>query len=338
MSAEKTEPRYNAARRIKWLAFFVVVAVVVLSVAWFAVARIIDNRLTAQIASLERSNIAVSCPGQTVAGFPFRFGIFCDATSVDLAQDGLRLEAGALRSAAQFYNPRHVIIELDGPLNISTLDTGARLTWETARASLVATGTVPDRASVELASPVVEANGSLVFSAETLTLHMRTVAADEGSADDLDVAIQAASLTRVGPVTRRTGLPALDFDADIRIDNGTALLGRNVRDLRVLAGQSGEIRRLAWLLSRDQGVLVSGPVSVTANGLLNAELTIRIIDVDAVVAAWNSAPFGLRDIGQIISSLPRTGEASDEVELPVSVRNGQASFGFIPLGTIPSLF
>ncbi|RVB25352.1 DUF2125 domain-containing protein, partial [Mesorhizobium sp. M7A.F.Ca.CA.004.05.1.1] len=123
-------------------------------------------------------------------------------------------------------------------------------------------------------------------------------------------------------------LPALDASGDVTLKNGVALIGTQVKSLR---GQAIEIRNLD-LSSGTARITVSGPLSVDAEGLVNADLMIRLKDPKAVAAILGAAiPEQKSQIEQGFSALAVLG---NEPSMPLKVVRGKASLGFIPLGKI----
>jgi len=123
-------------------------------------------------------------------------------------------------------------------------------------------------------------------------------------------------------------LPALDASGDATLKNGVALIGTQVKSLR---GQSLEIRNLD-LSSGTARVTVSGPLSVDAEGLVDADLMIRIKDPKAVASILAGAIPEQKDaIEQGFAALAMLGK---EPSMPLKVIKGKASLGFIPLGKI----
>ncbi len=331
MSADQVKPSYNAKRRIQLLFAFCVLLIVAASAAWFYVAGRIEA-VTAQAISGQRAqNVDIKCDGRKVRGYPFRFGLFCDALSIDNGADGYLLDAGAVRSAAQFYAPRDLIVELDGPLTFQQAGfEPVTLEWSQMRASVLATQPVPKTVSI-VGQKFIAGRETLPthFVAEQIEMHMRVVEADA------DIAGRALGFAFENAGPPLEDLPQLDADFNLRVKDGAALVADGDVDLR---GMSGELNRLALMLNDDSGVLVSGPYTVAENGLLSATLEVLIVDVDAVVDVTARA---FPDIAGLLTAFAngqqRTGDKQDEVTLQVNIVDGQARMGLIPLGKIPPL-
>ncbi|TGS90966.1 DUF2125 domain-containing protein, partial [Mesorhizobium sp. M8A.F.Ca.ET.213.01.1.1] len=82
-------------------------------------------------------------------------------------------------------------------------------------------------------------------------------------------------------------------------------------------------------------ITVSGPLSVDAEGLIDAELTIKLRDPKAVAAILGGAiPERKSEIEQGFAGLAILG---NEPSMPLRIVKGKASLGFIPLGKIKAV-
>lgn len=326
MSEDKLKQPYNAGRRIRWLGAAFILGTALFSAGWFYVSGRIDAGAQAMIAGQAALGRSIDCPGREVRGFPFRFGVFCDFVAVTSPAEGISVKAGALRSAAQFYDPGRMIIELDAPVDIS-LPNGETVTaqWSLGRASVVTGNPLPKRVSTELVDPVFAAAGASPWLvAKTLEAHMRV------NGPDLDLAGRGTDIALPLTTQALPALPPLGADFDLTINGAAA-----DPTLASAPDNAGTLRRLAVLLNADRGILVSGPWS-RKGGLLSGEFAVRIVDADAVFKVLADVfPQQAGLISAFGAGQKRTGEKADEVELTLTVRDGQISMGLIPLGNLP---
>ncbi|RUW24612.1 DUF2125 domain-containing protein, partial [Mesorhizobium sp. M4B.F.Ca.ET.013.02.1.1] len=126
-------------------------------------------------------------------------------------------------------------------------------------------------------------------------------------------------------------LPPLDGSGEATLKNGVALIRTQPKSLR---GQSVDIAKLD-LSSGEARITVSGPLSVDAEGLIDAELTIKLRDPKAVAAILGGAiPERKSEIEQGFAGLAILG---NEPSMPLRIVKGKASLGFIPLGKIKAV-
>src|SRR5690606_37227088 len=103
-------------RRIIWLAVFIILAICGYYALWVYLAERLGFEVDRNIASLGNKGITISCDGRDIRGFPFRMGVFCDDVALTIPDENIAASAKELRSAAQIYAPRMLVMELDGPL------------------------------------------------------------------------------------------------------------------------------------------------------------------------------------------------------------------------------
>lgn len=240
------------------------------------------------------------------------------------------VKAGAFRSAAQVYEPRRIYAELDSPVVIESGVAGTvHLDWSLARSTASIAQPLPERASVAVEDLGVTLEGIAdAFTAAHAEAHMRV------NAGDLDLAWRYEGLVLDEKIAGRAGLPVLAGDGDITITDGVALAANGIGSLR---GVSGEIRRLALTVTPKQGILVSGPFSVGQDGLVDAALELIVVDPAGFAEAFQPAfPEHADKIGMMAAMPTETGpDGTPEIRLPVSIRDGKAALGFVPLGQLP---
>ena len=136
-------------KRIIALALVVVLVIAAWTGAWFWGAGFV----TAQVKSLESadgtSSPKVTCGSFNVGGYPFGFDVTCANATVTYGD--LSVTATGLKASAEVYNPTHVLVFAQSPVNVADAFTGsqsrvdfdalegsARLTgWRIGRVSLI---------------------------------------------------------------------------------------------------------------------------------------------------------------------------------------------------------
>lgn len=324
-SSEHTLPAVDRrySRRILWLGVFVVLLFGGYTLAWFWAAGELEREADAALAKLGERGVEAECAGLEARGFPFRIGLFCDETLYRDTERGVEVSAGALRSAAQVYNPFRVVGELDGPARVELPDAPPLdLEWEVLKASARLDEPLPERASAEARRLAVESDGQPILQADDVQGHMRM------SGADLDLAWSFRGLVLDESLLDGGALPPLDGAGDGVIADGGDVLEGGLR------GHSGEVRSAQVSAGGDAGVTVSGPFSVAEDGLLNAQLTLRATE-PARLSEVLAQAFP-EQAGQIRAALG-SGLLGSEPTLPITIDKGQVRLGFIPLGEIPPL-
>ncbi|MBO6638592.1 MAG: DUF2125 domain-containing protein [Roseitalea sp.] len=327
MSGVRKKPSYDAGRRIRWLMIAVVAAVAVYSGGWFWAAGMVDQTVTAS-ANDDNAPVRFSCPGQDVRGFPFRIGVFCEAVEVAAVDGSFALSGGAVRSAAQIYDLRRVVAEIDSPVTIfDAAGTAYRFDWSAGRINAV-TAPMNGRMAALEADDIgvrVEPVGD-VARADSLGLYVR----EQGAA--LDVAMRPRALTVDPVLVGGRDLPPVGLDIDLRLEDWASTWASGP-----VATGRGTVNRAALLLTNDRGVIADGPFSLSADGLISGEFSVRIVDVPGVLAAARDV---FPELAPQIETLAAaaSGQASmpsDELSLSLTVREGRVFAGLLPLGRIP---
>ena len=348
----------SASRKIKWLGGIVVVAIALYSGGWLYLASRIDTTATQVIANAEANGTRIGCAGRDVRGYPFRLGLHCETTAI-ATPDGVAIEAGAFRSAAQVYEPDRVISELDGPVRWSVPGAAGTAEWDTARASTrfgaggLRLGTLEVRDVTFEATPQGATPVSGVLD--------RALASVRPNGADLDVALDVEALD-LAPIAGRDA-PSATLALDASVSNAAeALAGRSLETLR---GRTITLRNLGLALSGGGRVQTSGSIDVDQDGLANGELEVGLSDPAATVAALSGlfpeATGLIQTIGGAFgggtggaggllagflgggSEPDATAEAKPEAEpselrtVTITLTGGRARVGFIPLGNVPAL-
>lgn len=327
MASSERKPNYS--RRFFWLAVFIVLLFGGYSVAWYYAAGRLETVATAVIAKFSRDGRSADCAKPTARGYPFRIGLFCDNVRYEDSERQISASAAAFRSAAQVYNPFHIVAELDSPATVSAPGLGpVSLDWTKLRASTVLDMDSPERVSVE-------ADG-LAVSGGTGAASLLNVGHAEGhmrkNGTDLDLAASFAE-ARLAPVlTKGITLPLLGGEADLTIKDGADIRQLDKESLR---GRSGTIRTLMLSTGEGTGLSVSGPFVFSTVGVLDADFTVTVRNPKALAAQL--IEIFPDKASQINASFMGLATLGDNPTLPLKVSGGKAKLGFIPLGDIPPL-
>jgi hypothetical protein len=310
--------------------------------AWNRGAAELNRHADIAIARIGAEGGRLECMDRHIEGFPFRIGIFCSAFEF-APPGGGAFSASKLRSAAQFYNPGHVISELDGPAQVQLPDgTRFELGWEALRSSIRANLDGMNALSFELRQPVLSegrgtAGEQTLARSDDVQVHARRSPQDAAT---LDLAV---SLSAVRDDKER--FPGFSFSGDASFnslaDQITAGgdLAAFIRD----SGLSGEARSLVLEPAEGGRLVLSGPFKVDRDGLLTGEIRIEATRV-AALGAFFTALFPqesetIANIAGLLGSLDSGDAGADKPRsVTLTVSRGRISIGLIPAGSIPPLF
>lgn len=312
-----------------WLALAVVAAVAIYTAGWFYASRIVVAEVEAAVTALNGDGRRASCEEPQARGYPFRIGIFCRSVMFEDARRGIAFRARALRSAAQVYQPRRVVGELDGPARLAApgLDALA-LDWDALRGSVRLSSPLPQRLSLEAGGLSVRLDekgeaAPVLARSDSVELHMRP------AGDDVDLAGRFANVVVDDSLATGVALPPLSGLVDLSLRGG-ALPGGLDGSLR---GHAATIRTFTVSAPDGAGVTMSGPVAVDEAGLVDAELDVTLREPVALARLLGDmAPQARREIELGLAAMAASPQA-----LKLRIVKSELRLGFLTLGTLPPL-
>ncbi|MBP0438174.1 DUF2125 domain-containing protein [Tianweitania sediminis] len=322
------QPGSPILRRVIVLAVIILVVVCAYVAGWYYLAEQMETAVNRSLRDIRRAGGQADCVEQDVRGFPFRIGLFCERVTYANPAGDIRVEAGAFRSAAQIYQPRTVIGEVEGPLQADLPGlVPLSADWELMHASARLAEPMPSALSVEGRDVAVRegSDGAQLFTSENMQLHLRT---NEG---DVDLAARFAGL-RLTALGATGETPPFQAVANLTVFDGVALA---VSPEAISLGYKTEIRTMTLSFGPDAEISLSGPLAVDPSGLIDAKLTLTARRPDAIARVLTALfPDQRREIEMASSGLMMLGNAPS---LPLTISKGRASIAFITLGDIPPL-
>jgi hypothetical protein len=326
-SSDERPPNFR--RRLFWLAAFIVVLFGVYSAGWFYLADRVKSEADRTVAALNSNGIKAECANLAVSGYPLSFAVFCDSLAYEDDARNVAASTGSFNAVAQITQPLSPVADLRGPLRTSVPGmVPLWMDWDHLRADVKLSWPLPRH--VSLTAEGLSGQTDPADDTDPVELFYAGKAAGElhPNGQDIDYTGSFADLEIDPDAIGGRVLPPLDGSGDATLKNGLALIKTPARSLR---GQAVDIRNLD-LSSGTARITVSGPVSIDANGLVNADLMIKLKDPKAVAAILGTAiPEQKSQIDQGFAGLALLG---NEPSMPLKIVKGKASLGFIPLGKI----
>ncbi|MGI9353275.1 MAG: DUF2125 domain-containing protein [Rhizobiaceae bacterium] len=323
-------------KKTLFLFLIIILLGVIWAFSWQFVAGKVETALVEGKAKLEGQDKLFQCPNQEIGGFPFRISVTCDETSYFDNRKGFYLEAGALRSAAQAYQPGKAIVELEGPAVMTfahnqTFD----VKWKSLRASLSAgisgiekISTIGKNISLSPTDP----------NESTLNIQEIQIQARRIERNSIDF---ATSTRMVG--SSKEDWPKFDAAVNVRLNDIYDRIS-HTPDLVQIAksiGLEGQLNGLDYI-SHDGGkISFSGPMQIDKQGYLSGKFNMTVSELQPLVRSLAKAfPDYQVEFLQAESaiSLLNSGNNSMELKLPVTVSKGRVNMGIVPIGNIPRLF
>lgn len=322
----------NVSRRFFWMMIAIAAVIALYTAGWHYAASYLLERSGTALAEINRDGNRAVCETPSVHGYPFRIGLYCNATYMERGAEGISVSTGAFRSATQVYDPRRVVAEVDGPARLTLrglmpLD----VDWQALRASTLLAQPLPERVSLEARKVRAVADmpgpdGPPAFTADALELHLRP------QGEDLDAAVRFEALEPGRFLIGNDTVPPVSGVVDVTVAKGVARLQSGNAAVR---GLSFAVRQMEVRLASGARLAAAGTVSVGDDGLLDASLSLDATRVGELAPLFAAAfPEAGDQIQAVLASLSKVGEIA---ALPVKIVKGQVSVGFIRLGTIPPL-
>ena len=221
MSADTDLPR----RRSRLWLFAPPVLLALVFAAWTAAWFVIRSRtaegLDAWIANEGVAGRRWECPDRSIGGFPFRIEVSCARLALQ-APEGT-LAAGRLRTVTQVYQPRHTILELDGPLRAAGGGIAAEGTWDSLRGSVHSAPHGFERVSLAADGPRLRVSGLPAGDAALSARHVEAHARPDSGSDAVEAAarIEGAAVPALDLLVG--GAEPLDVEFQARVTQARPL-------------------------------------------------------------------------------------------------------------------
>lgn len=318
----------------------VVVVAAVGTGGWFFARAQVATEMDLRLAALADRGVEIACPERSIAGFPFRFEIACEAPDVAIPGRGMSASARRLLVVAQIWDPRLILADIDGPLDVGT--PAGRLEGKATRLrlSLRWSGKGVDRLS--LAADAVDAAwqspeaSDLRLVADHLELHARDDG-DPRSNLDLALSTQGAVLYRDG---KRDGPEKSDFDLTLRLVDLLPLTPPE--PARAFAARGGRIEPITLRLA-SAGLVFNGKgaLRVLPDGLLDGSLAVAATGLERLALGASKA-LGAEASG-LAGGFVLLGKPSQDPDLPgrrldLIVDHGRPRLGRVLFPPLKPLF
>jgi hypothetical protein len=163
--------------RVWLLAFLLVGALVAIgwSAAWFAARSIAMRELDAWIANEAAAGRRWTCADRAVSGYPLRMQVSCRA--LGLERLNMRIALGPASAVAEVYDPRLIVLRVEGPLRASDGRVTIEGNWRAFAANYRAAQDGFHRASAVMDGPAFSIRGlspaPVNLAGERLETHLR---------------------------------------------------------------------------------------------------------------------------------------------------------------------
>lgn len=335
-------------RRRRW--WLVIVVLLVLLAAlwgayWYASNQIVTAALGKAAESFAAHGRTISCErGSVGGGSPLSLGLECEAPRF-ADQQGLTATLAHISANAPLYWPGSVRSTLTGPFLVEAPLPGLSLQadWTTGLAGIEAGLGGLNRADAAFEGLAVAARQ---VGADLPVTNLQATRADmsAGPADSNSFRVTADGTDLVVTLADGRTLPAFNGALDATAINFGATLGTDPRSKIAAWLAKGDGLRLNKLSVAvgETSATTSGVAVVGPDGLVSADLTVRLTGLSGLPAvAEGFKPGSGRQAAQVVAAVGALGKPvpgqPGARDVPLTIRNGTVSIGFIPLGQIPPI-
>lgn len=283
----------TAPRRARWMIFLPFSLLILLGIAWsgfwYVAAGKADEAVEAWIAREAAHGRVYACGTKQVVGYPFRIELICDKPTARLPGDGGPVVASAPRfmAVAQVYDPRRLIGELSGPVEITDASgRRADLTFAVAQASAAANSANRfERTSIALTAPRLTVDGQEVGAAQRLDVHVRRKPDGPDNVFDIAAKLDAGVSPLLDAVAVGEGPLAAEFQAEIRGIDDLRPKPTSER-LKAFAEAGGQLHIVLARLQRGAvAAEAKGDLALDVEGRPDGDLRVTARGLDDVVQA-----------------------------------------------------
>ena len=338
--------------------FLLLSAAATWSFVWFYLSQEADARITEALATASEKGWTLTCGNRAIRGFPFRLEFDCGQPELvsETTSERLTVTAQRLLGVALIYNIKHVIVEVEGPTQVSTFKLGgerralevktgsARASFELEDNGLAAVSFVATEALSQIpAFGLLHQSRGSAFATERAALHIRKI-----DATTHDIALKFDNTKLEGELSsalfESETLIAKTMDFVGQMKQSHALFHRSpAPGLAAWQAAGGEMHVRHLIVDAPAlDIELSGVSTLDTWGRINGKfkgvfgkLNQLITDLKARGVLNDD---GARLAAGAIGLLARPTKDGSKAELPVKISGGDVFLGPIKAMVLPALF
>ncbi len=335
----KSRPNPQNSKRMTWGILFALFIVILYTAGWFYLASMAKDRVRTELANTAGQGETLECQSLSARGYPFSMYISCSGFNFRDKDQTLNAATSAVNVGASLFSFRTVQTHLTGPAALAM--SGAdplKADWDNLKASARIDGRSPQ--NISLSADNLRVQTVTAENAEAPTsLSLLGLQFDLNSLEEpLQVKMTFDDLRLTGDKSL-AALPELDGLIDITSPASLAAFKEPDESGSLLRGKSLQLNQMLFLLPSGASISISGPITVDSEGFANADLKIRLTNAPAIGQTLQTAfPDQAKNINTVVfalGSMPK--DETGATIVPVIIKEGKISAGFIPLGRVPRL-
>ncbi|MFD1199064.1 DUF2125 domain-containing protein [Brucella gallinifaecis] len=330
----------KSRKRPVTIVIIMLVLIAAYTAGWFYISGKIEGRAKADIARLASQGVGVQCEDLHMGGYPLRVNVVCASISWQKPSEGMAFRAGRFTSGSPAYAPRSLSNELTGPAfiefpGLQPLEINwSRFTSNTRLARPFPTAIELNARDVNVGLRTETTTTEQISTVEQISLRL-------SSEDDLlEINGRFAGLKLEPFLIGHAKSPEIDGLVDMQIENAATFLAASPSPFSErMRGHSGVINQAFLSMPNGAMISVAGPVAVDAEGKINADLKVTLINPQSFAQAGQTIfPEQGGNIATVLfalSAMPKDEKGNPTMD--ITIRDGRARAGFIPLGRVPEL-
>jgi len=318
----------------------IMLLVIIYSTFWYIMARRVQERVSANLQSSQQYGITAHCENLRKTGYPLRIAMACDTLTWSRPLFGISFTSNLFVAGAPVYAPHWISLDITAPVMLEL--PGLKLLegrWKTMQLEADL-----DKNRLDSIALAVD---QMVISNETATGSEKPVAADfiridaDKHDDAFNIRLSFDKLLLPFVLYRMNGnIPAMDGVVELQLDNaGSFYMPADGPLVNRIRGHSGNVSKAVFSMESGGRLTVSGPFSVSQEGVLSGRFTVAVGDSSAMMRTLrNLFPEQASNVETIffaLNTMPKNEKA--ETQLVFDVVDGSVRMGFIRLGDIPPL-
>jgi hypothetical protein len=306
------------------------------SIAWFVIRNRTAEALDGWIAAEARAGRQWTCADRTIAGYPFRIEVICNA--LDLKRGAVTASFGRTEAVAQVYQPRRIITEVAGPLKVTDGTVTVQGSWDLLQASINTSARGLQRLSLAANAPKVAVTGlgggEIAGSGKRLELHVRpnpSRAAERAA--DVAASVTEARIPLLDAFIG--GAEPANLNADVTVTQADGFKGGTIAEELELWRKAGGTLNVL-MLSATKGsrqIETKGELRLDEQHRPAGQITVAAAGLDGLLGNLTGGRVGGNLLGMLLGQGPRAGAAQPNAKPqlaslpPLRLENGFVAMG-----------
>lgn len=328
------------SKKLRLLYILLLSVAVLYTIGWFYLANKVETRAVNDLKALTMKGVNVQCEDLKTTGFPLRLDVVCDSISWQQKSEAVTFSAGRFSSGSAIYAPMSLKNQLTGPAFITFPGLlPVEMNWSSFSSNVRLAQPFPTEISLKSFDLNISVRNEPTTSELLSKLQELEI---KLSSEDTNLILNGrfAGLEFEPQILNGNKMPEIDGLVDITLLDAQNLIDNRGQPItESLRGQSGILKQVMISLSNGAVISFSGPFSINDDGEINGKIKITLSNPPALAQAAQALfPKESNNIATLlfaISAMPKDGNGNPTLD--VTIKDGKANAGFIPLGRLPTL-